>query len=240
MKRHNLHTHTTYSDGILSPSDLIIKAQNQGIEVLGISDHAFAGKLPDDAQITNKLEQYVLDLHNIKSSLNGNLKLKIGAEIESDIMSTHPSQLPLTILNEFDYLLFEYIGLPAGRSITDIIKIRSKLNIPVGLAHNDLQFNYNQKESEIAKILADNDIFVELCQSEGLRNSRYDFVEEADVDFYRLFSKRLVEELFKYQVRVVIGTDTHQGSAVAEIDDVYQFIKENNLKIHDMIENDYN
>lgn len=233
MKRHNLHSHTTYSDGELSPETLLAKAKQEGLDILGISDHAFAGKLPDDWQVTERLEQYLSHLQNIKNFFNG-IELKIGAEIETDIYSTHPSQLPFDLLNKFDYVLFEYVGEKKnnGRDISQLIQIRKKLTIPAGLAHNDLQKNYDGEEAYIAKILSENDIFVEICQSEGLRNSRSE--TNGCQDYYKLFKPQLIEALVKNKVKVVIGTDTHSGDAVSQINDAYNFIIKNNLKYHEL------
>lgn len=35
----DLHTHTNFSDGLLSPKDLMLKAKEKGIEILSITDH---------------------------------------------------------------------------------------------------------------------------------------------------------------------------------------------------------
>ena len=35
----DLHTHTLYSDGVLSPEQLLIKAKERGITILSITDH---------------------------------------------------------------------------------------------------------------------------------------------------------------------------------------------------------
>ncbi len=39
MKTPDLHTHSTASDGTLSPSDLIARAAQQGVEVIALTDH---------------------------------------------------------------------------------------------------------------------------------------------------------------------------------------------------------
>jgi predicted metal-dependent phosphoesterase TrpH len=39
VQKTDLHTHTSYSDGHLTPKELLKKAFNQGIEVLSITDH---------------------------------------------------------------------------------------------------------------------------------------------------------------------------------------------------------
>lgn len=36
---YDLHTHTTYSDGILSPEELVVRAKEKGVDYLGLTDH---------------------------------------------------------------------------------------------------------------------------------------------------------------------------------------------------------
>ena len=73
MKRHNLHSHTTYSDGELTPELLIEKAKEERIELIGITDHLFAGKIPDDWQVASmpdqieRIEKYVSYLKDLKT-----------------------------------------------------------------------------------------------------------------------------------------------------------------------------
>ena len=39
MPHYDLHSHTYYSDGTLSPADLVMRAQANGVEVLALTDH---------------------------------------------------------------------------------------------------------------------------------------------------------------------------------------------------------
>lgn len=47
----DLHTHTTYSDGVLSPYEIIKKASQSGLEVLGITDHDSVNAIEDSIEI---------------------------------------------------------------------------------------------------------------------------------------------------------------------------------------------
>lgn len=51
MKRHiiDLHTHTTYSDGSLTPAELIDRAASNGVSVLSIADHDTLGAYENDS-----------------------------------------------------------------------------------------------------------------------------------------------------------------------------------------------
>ena len=119
MRRHNLHTHTSYSDGWLSPEQLVEVARREGLEVLGICDHAFTTKLPSNYQITQRLEQYLAHLRRLQRSLEG-IELVVGVEVDaSGIYGIDPSKLPFDVLSKFDYVLFEYVDTayePWGRS----------------------------------------------------------------------------------------------------------------------------
>jgi predicted metal-dependent phosphoesterase TrpH len=54
-KRADLHTHTTYSDGFLSPSELIKKAHGMGLEILGIADHDSLNAIEESIEIGKEL-----------------------------------------------------------------------------------------------------------------------------------------------------------------------------------------
>ncbi len=245
MKKHNLHTHTTYSDGVLTPKELINKAMESRLEILGISDHAFSKKLPETFQITNRLGIYLNHLKKLKEEYkkHTNLDLKIGIEIDvSKNYGINPSKLPFEILNNFDYALFEYVntkfeywGEVGSRDISSITKVRNKLLIPVGLAHNDLQKNYDGRELEIAKILSDNKIFIEINHSEFHSRRNVGRNTREGKNYYEHFSKKLLDELVKNNVRFIVGTDFHIGLNLSDLEKPHKFIEENNLKYHSLV-----
>jgi predicted metal-dependent phosphoesterase TrpH len=51
----DLHTHTTYSDGFLAPSELIQRARTLGLEILGITDHDTVNGIEDSIEIGKAL-----------------------------------------------------------------------------------------------------------------------------------------------------------------------------------------
>lgn len=55
MSRIDLHTHTSFSDGSLSPTALISLATQQGIDVLAITDHDTTEGLPEALEATKDL-----------------------------------------------------------------------------------------------------------------------------------------------------------------------------------------
>lgn len=242
MKKHNIHIHTTYSDGIMSPEFLVKKAYESGLEIIGISDHAFSDKLRENRQITRNIEKYLKDLNLIKKH-ESKIGLRIGIEIDiSRFYGISPSRLPFEKLNQFDYVLFEYVdteyekwGKVSGREISEIVEIRDMLRIPVGIAHNDMQKNYSRKDEEIAEILGANDIFVELNHSEFLPNSTIGRNSRMGKDYYMHFSGNLINALRKNNVKFVAGTDSHYGDNLSDLDIIWEFVRKNNLKYHEFV-----
>ncbi len=51
----DLHTHTTYSDGILSPAELLQKANELGLKVIGITDHDSVNGIEESIEIGRDL-----------------------------------------------------------------------------------------------------------------------------------------------------------------------------------------
>ena len=49
-QRVDLHTHTSYSDGLDSPTQLVAKAAQQGLHSMAITDHDILTALPEAQQ----------------------------------------------------------------------------------------------------------------------------------------------------------------------------------------------
>src|SRR5436305_13464869 len=52
----DLHTHSTASDGIYSPAELLQRAKDSGLRVLALTDHDNTGGLDEAAQAARKLD----------------------------------------------------------------------------------------------------------------------------------------------------------------------------------------
>ncbi len=227
MKRHNLHTHTTYSDGENTPEELVRKSVEGGLEIIGISDHGFTRKIRSLNE-TN-LPRYIVDHKKLRERTQG-IDIKIGLEIDTcKLDGIEPSELPFVILNQLDYVLFEYVRginsspLKIYRCLESVVSVRRKLTIPVGLAHTNLDEDFNSNE-DIARILASNNIFVEIP------------LNDKDTDVRFRYSPRFLEALRRYQVKFTIGTDIHSlESQVGNIEPAFRYIVENGLISHEMV-----
>ena len=52
-KKYDLHCHSTASDGVLSPTELVLRAYTQGVNVLALCDHDTIAGI-DEAEIAAK------------------------------------------------------------------------------------------------------------------------------------------------------------------------------------------
>lgn len=235
MKRHNIHIHSTFSDGRLSIEEIAVRAT--GLEVIGISDHAYTTKLPSSLQVNGKLDAYIAELEKVQH-LHPEIKILKGLEIDSHRYSgTNPLGLPFDQVNRFDYVLFEQVSLGTfgDRSIYDLIEARPYLHCAVGLAHNDMQINFDSHEREVAKLLTELDIFVDINQSEigaeGIGGNT-----RLGLDYFHYFSPELLGAMREYGVKVAIGTDAHAGQSILLIDEAYHFIEQHHLLPHPLIQ----
>jgi hypothetical protein len=246
--RHNLHTHTTFSDGGREPEEVCRAAIAGGLSHIGISDHYCSYKLPEDSTVTMEtMAEYVEAIHALQAEHRGEIQVLAGLEIVFSLVQTDFSLLfrrmfegdPVLAL---DFILFEYVNEKSwnGLDIRELVKIRPKFPMPIGLAHTDIDRNFKGVvgAEELARVLAGEAVFVELCPSP--RNARPISAgegaggEEGVLPYYRVdsrFNRIFFEEARKRGVLFSIGTDAHgPKDDVAGVDDAVDFIRENGLE----------
>src|SRR5947209_17607667 len=67
----DLHTHSTASDGIYPPAELLQRAKDTGLRVLALTDHDSTGGLDEAAQAARKLDIDVIPGIEINTDVNG-------------------------------------------------------------------------------------------------------------------------------------------------------------------------
>lgn len=155
MKFADLHTHTFYSDGELSPAELAYRALSAGYAALGITDHADYSNL--DSLI-----------HTIQPAAR-RLSVSYGIQILSGVELTYipPSDLPRMIKEA------RWLG-------ADIVIVHGETpaeNVPPGTnlaavkAGCDILAHPGMITREVADIAAENRVFLELTTRRGHRVS---------------------------------------------------------------------
>jgi len=128
----NLHTHTTNSDGLLTPSQIIFLYQANGYDFLSITDHC---KLTDVKEYVERLEDFLLipgeeidvgNLHLVALNIDAEIRFNSSpqeiideaSEQGGEVIVAHPywSALTLGDLTEID----GYLGIEVYNATCDV------------------------------------------------------------------------------------------------------------------------
>jgi histidinol phosphatase-like PHP family hydrolase len=165
--RVNVHVHSAFSDGLFTPSALVLQAIERNVSVLGISDHYFTSKTPSIRP--ERLEPYIDELDRIADQFESEIRVLKGIEIDTVDMFIQGKELPpLRLLERLDFVLLEYVtNIPrAGIPIMHAALIARDIPVPTGLAHTDLAMAFpGIRPEELVDKLVSAEIFVELNET---------------------------------------------------------------------------
>ena len=196
----DIHNHTTWSDGSNSASELIEHAIQNGVEVVGISDHliTYPNRLID-------LDAYINELLILKEKFKDKINILMGIEIYPFPISQTFENMDYKNINRLDYVLIE--NLDNVSKLLDLDKLESylsKINCLVGLAHTDLiKWSSNLSSLEaICDFISRNKLFWEINSS-----SEYAFYD--DIISNNSVCRSFIQKLHKYRIPILAGSDTH-------------------------------
>lgn len=222
MEKMNLHLHTKYSDGIFSPSELIEAAIHYGINVVGFADHYLTNKTTAIQRYAEK--SYLLEIAQLKKKYSYVIRVYAGVEIDCSLSDFQLEKYNYEFLNQLDFVLLEYVNDKAhdGIPLQDVLPFLDKLNVPVGLAHNDIGKNFEGIEHDVlAEFLSTHGIFIELDTSRRYRRFDMPYYRIAS-DFFRNYGQML---------KLSIGSDVHtEIEEIANIGDAINFVQKHNLE----------
>lgn len=92
----NLHTHTTYCDGIHTPEEVVLEAIKKGFDSIGFSGHSCMPFRADYAMSLGGTRKYIKEVRFLKEKYKDQIKLFCG--LEWDFYSEYD-------LAEFDYII---------------------------------------------------------------------------------------------------------------------------------------
>ena len=85
MTKQNLHTHSTYCDGIDTLEDIVKEGILEDFDSIGFSSHAYTGFAFDDCGIESeeKVSEYIKEIADLKKKYQDRIKIYTGLELES-------------------------------------------------------------------------------------------------------------------------------------------------------------
>ena len=222
----NLHNHTTWSDGLYTPEQLVKMAVVSGLTHIGIADHFFTVKLAESQSYldVDEIAAYAADLRRVGDAFGQYIQVLAGIEIHWSPRTNPYLEALWPETDQLDYVLFEYVQNAQwqGGSLESLVDVLPGIRVPVGLAHNHLSRNFGETYTpeELVALLEKHHIFIEL--STGPLTCYY-----RDPAPYSL---HLWDALAQSDVRFSIGSDTHDRiDDVAEVSNAHRFLQEHGL-----------
>lgn len=84
MIKQNLHTHTSFSDGLNSMEEMVLAAIGKGFESLGFSEHAYAPYDEGFCIKKEKIPEYHMEFDRLKQKYSGQIELFLGFECDGN------------------------------------------------------------------------------------------------------------------------------------------------------------
>ncbi|MHA1974774.1 MAG: PHP domain-containing protein [Candidatus Hodarchaeales archaeon] len=199
------HVHTTLSDGILTPEDIVETARKLGLEELCITDHFSHSKI---ALSENELGSYYDEINQLKG-LESSIEVFAGLEV--DLYSIRDFD-PITSY-EWDFILFEYVfSLPDWeKKFKQVLKFKKDFSdYNIGLAHTRFSRLTETKFNKVFERIQENEIVIELNTS---------YKNYLDAWF------RYLDDSFWYS----IGSDAHSQYNLGNIDPALFFMEQQKI-----------
>ncbi len=184
----DLHNHTVFSyDGRNTPEEIIENAIDNGVDVIGITDHQFS--------IGGSINTYKRKIAECAGKYSRYIRVLTGLEIGT---RPRPDDLLTYDLDGVDYVLFESLDDYRAMDFFEFVQWRRRFPCPVGLAHCDIFEMSGRYGLDMTEVLRCEKMFWEINTS-GNYTYYYDFLTNA--------AKR--DAVRRSGIGVSIGSDTH-------------------------------
>ena len=233
----NMHIHTAFSDGYLPAEAVIKNAKEQKMGIIGITDHYITTKIHDPRYYVTNLPRYTDHLRLLRKQYQtAGFQIRIGIEIDCSIRNrVNFEGFDFAALNQLDYVLLEYVKETVdfpGCSLDEIgDKIISKLQIPMGLAHNHLtrnfQLNSDLDFERFAEKINQYHLFIELNEGESGHNMN----NETGRYYFEEFPPAFWECLKRNGIKFSIGTDNHEGEPYGDSKKAQKLVQTHGLTL---------
>jgi len=205
MNKIDLHTHTRYSDGMLTINEVLQVAKEKSLSCIAITDHYTTSWKLDYIKSLNKstFDSYIDEIKKERKLLD--IKCLIGVEIDTDSKWNDIIMFPF---EKFEIILLEYIN--AIETLERFVHLIEslELNSIISLAHNSC---FKQANLQLfAKILAENNIYFEI-------NTAYHHPSDED-SVHKLMILR------ENGVKFTIGSDSHERGPIGETHNAYEIL----------------
>ena len=145
------HTHTTYSDGRNSLSEMVAAAQKRSWSYIGLSDHSQSSSYANGLK-KSELEKQWQEMKSTSTKVQG---FRIFRGIESDILKKGELDYPESILKKFDFVIASIHQRYGLKDMTERIinAIRNPYTTMIGHISGRLLLGRNPYELSYEKVI---------------------------------------------------------------------------------------
>ncbi len=223
----DLHMHTNFSScGKDRPEKIILSAVENGIKLIGISDHCY--------DVSQKQDSYIKKIRDLAGKYSEQIKVLCAVEIATK--KTLFEMQDLSKLSEYDYCLVEHITDEESVVGGNLLEFCEKIGTRCVIAHTDL-FRYCEKYGydahEYFKHLAQKGIIWEMnvCCDKVHFYREHQYVKDFMSDTAK---QNVVKEAGMF---ISVGSDCHTAEEyrACKVHDMYDFLKAENINTADLL-----
>lgn len=124
MQDFDLHVHSSFSDGKSSPEEIVLKAIENGLLVIGFSDHGPTGLDTVYGMTENQTEAYIKEISRLKEKYKNQIQIYMG--IEQDCFSIYDTKKFDYAIGSVHYIKVQNEFVPIDESPEALIKAADK------------------------------------------------------------------------------------------------------------------
>lgn len=200
----DLHMHTFFSDGVLSPNELVQRARQYGYKAMAITDHV------DISNVKFVVSEIVNFCNSIRKYYQDIVVLP-GVEI------THVHPLQINEVAEYAKKLGAKIVVVHGETVVEPVESGT---------------NLKAVESEFVDILAHPGLVSEEVIEKALKNNKY--IEITSRKGHSITNGHVAKLCQKYSAKMVINTDTHTPDNLITIEMAFKILRGAGLEENDI------
>jgi histidinol phosphatase-like PHP family hydrolase len=155
MKLIDLHTHTFFSDGVLSPSELVYRYKERGCEIIAITDHADYSNIEHVLHSISKAKGILSEFYKIKVVSGIELTYIPPPDISRMVIEARKAGAELVIVH--------------GESSVEVVP--QGTNLAAVEAKCDILAHPGNLTEEVAVLAAENRVAIEITTRKGHRNT---------------------------------------------------------------------
>ena len=114
MARRDLHVHTTFSDGVNTPEEMVRAAVAMGLSAIGFSDHAHTPFDESWCMAAGAAPRYRAEIARLKAAYAGKIEILCG--IEQDLYSDTPTEGYDYVIGSVHYIRKDGVYLPVDET----------------------------------------------------------------------------------------------------------------------------